>query len=115
MEVIGRTQPVHVEFHAGILHSRMRHGKCLNLAVMRRRDRFRSAVEQFLQNRLRECRAFDRVCSRSEFIQKDQRPLVRVPQDLDGVFHVGRKCGERLFDRLFVTVIRVYFFKQGNL
>jgi len=81
--------------------------------VGRRRD-FRALLPQVLDDRNGKRRALDGVGPRAELVQKHQGMPVGLGKDRDDIFHMRRKGGKRLFDRLLVADVCKHVMKNRD-
>ena len=115
IELVGGTEPIHVELHGGVLHPLPGQGEGLDLAVMGGGHGPTAHGLQTLQNGLRQRRPLQGVGARPQLVQKDQRVIVRLLDDGDQVGHVGAEGGQALLDGLLVADVGKDLVEGGDL
>ena len=76
-QVVGRAQRLEVEFDRGVSQPGVVVREHLQFAVVRGRDQRAPALQQRLEDRAREGRAFRRVGARAEFVEQHERARAR--------------------------------------
>ena len=114
IQMVCRAKTVNVKFHARVLHPGMCERKRFDLAIVRGRHGARALLVQRFKDCLRKRRALDRIRACAQFVKEYERMDIRLIEDTNGIRHMRRKRGKRLFDRLFIPDVRKYFIKHGQ-
>ena len=115
IESVGGTEPIHIEFHGGVLHPIPGQGEGLDLAVVSGGHGPAALGLEPLQDGLGESRALQGVRARAQLVKKDQRVLVRLLDDGHQVGHMGAEGGQALLDGLLVADVRKDLIEDGYL
>ena len=110
-QAVGRAQRLHIELDGSVLHALGGQCECLQFAVMRRRQRPHTDVQQALQNRLRQRRALGRVSARAQFVEQHQIIRRHLVHDGHNRRHMPGEGGQALLDGLLVANIGEHLLK----
>ena len=115
IEPVGGTEPIHVEFHGGVLHPIPGQGEGLDLAVMGGGHGPAALLLEPFQDGLGKSSPLQGVRARAQLIEKHQGVLVRLLDDGHQVGHMGAEGGQALLDGLLVADVRKDLIEDGDL
>jgi len=81
--------------------------KRFEFGIMRCHQRRNFAFEQMHQNGARQCRPFNGIRPRPQFVQQNERMFIGLVQNVRDIFEMRGKRGKRLFDGLFIANIGI--------
>jgi len=106
-QMISRRESLDVELDGGVLHPVGAECVDLQLRVVGGREHQRALADERVDERLRESGPLHGVGAGAQLVKDDERPFVRLPQNVHDVTHVGRKGGQVLLDGLLIADVRI--------